>query len=421
MFQFLKQQIRLFILVITLSNQLSATSVSSVHDEDSPLFGPLATPASDERNQDNIVVHLLSAVRGNPKSLSRTELNKLRQNTPSVAENFIRLINQERLLDDVIGGKLDKQTFDDLTRSLVFVDTAQCSMSRTEPSQTCLIFRNPIAFPVEPVTVAHLSAFIEPRASLCDIQLKLHFLNPLEHQFTEDVFHLPMTSAKDLGRFAQLANTRQEVTWDITAAVADLKSRLDQAAYPVIMTLECTGASKDTSWDVFSNTADILTPDRQAVIELLTAKTNQAKSVYSHRRLSGRSLGSNGGRSNLCPSFMDGERHMTSCCLFEYTLNKQQMDANPKLRFIIFPQHLPLNLCHGRCVGAPTDWRNSHVMLLNRYFEGLPPEEREVLYDSMPCCAANQTAPFTIVYKNQNNQLTTETLPNAKKISCACG
>lgn len=199
--------------------------------------------------------------------------------------------------------------------------------------------------------MAQLSAFIEPAALACDIQLKLHFLSPTSYQYKDDVFHLYTDGSKQsLRQVPWRASNKQEVTWDITAAIADLKTHLNQVAYPVIMTVECTGMTAVTMWNV-PPVKEILIADRQAVIELLTAKTLQVKMSYNRRRLSSRSVSAQSRRSNLCPSFMDGERHLAMCCLFEYTLSKQQMDANPKLRFIIFPQHLPLNLCHGRCVG----------------------------------------------------------------------
>uniref|UniRef100_A0A5K4F662 TGF_BETA_2 domain-containing protein n=1 Tax=Schistosoma mansoni TaxID=6183 RepID=A0A5K4F662_SCHMA len=121
-----------------------------------------------------------------------------------------------------------------------------------------------------------------------------------------------------------------------------------------------------------------------------------------------------------CPSFLDHNKRETKCCLFRYTLNKMQMDQNDKLRFIIFPHHLPINMCHGRCIGLymPTD--NAHSILMNRYFSGLGSVEREAIYNSMPCCAANETIPFTILYKDHKDQLVTETLPKAVKTNCAC-
>lgn len=66
----------------------------------------------------------------------------------------------------------------------------------------------------------------------------------------------------------------------------------------------------------------------------------------------------------------------------------------------------------------PTD--NAHSILMNRYFSGLGSVEREAIYNSMPCCAANETIPFTILYKDHKDQLVTETLPKAVKTNCAC-
>ncbi|TPP56235.1 hypothetical protein FGIG_02008 [Fasciola gigantica] len=412
---------RFWYLVVSLYYHLLPVIVSLSCADGTLDSNPVNTTREEKINRDTLVINILSAVKGQPKRLSSTEVNKLRQDTPGVVERFVKLINQDKLLDDVISGNLDKSTFDDLARSLIFLETAKCSLSETGPVQTCLVLRHPISFPDEPVTEARLSAFIEQKAVACDIYLKLYSLSSAANQFKDDVFYLHTSGSEpNLGPLTRRARSKREVTWGITGPTADLKTYLNEVTYPVIMTLECASARDDTPRNM-PHVKEILTPDRQAVIQLLTAKTQQMKATYNPRRLSSRSLGTEPSGRNLCPSFIDGARHLAMCCLFEYTLNKQQMDANPKLRFIIFPQHLPLNLCHGRCVGAHVDWRNSHVMLLNRYFEGLPQEERELLQDSMPCCAANQTAPFTIIYKNQDGQLTTETLPNAKKISCACG
>lgn len=77
----------------------------------------------EQRNQDTLVINLLSALKGQPEPLSSIEVNKLRQTTPSVVERFVKLINQDKLVDDVTTGILDKRTFDDLSRSLVFLET----------------------------------------------------------------------------------------------------------------------------------------------------------------------------------------------------------------------------------------------------------------------------------------------------------
>ncbi|CAH8871765.1 unnamed protein product [Trichobilharzia szidati] len=169
----------------------------------------------------------------------------------------------------------------------------------------------------------------------------------------------------------------------------------------------------------------ILSENAQIILNMKTPEMLQLERHYlSRKRLTPRSfLADSTGHSfqpQSCPSFLDRGQYETKCCLFRYTLNKLQMDENDKLRFIIFPHHLPLNMCHGRCIGLyiPTD--NAHSILMNRYFSGLRSVEREAIYNSMPCCAANETIPFTILYKDHNEQLVTETLPTAVITNCAC-
>lgn len=84
---------------------------------------PMNRMMEEQRNQDTLVINLLSALKGQPEPLSSIEVNKLRQTTPSVVERFVKLINQDKLVDDVTTGILDKRTFDDLSRSLVFLET----------------------------------------------------------------------------------------------------------------------------------------------------------------------------------------------------------------------------------------------------------------------------------------------------------
>ncbi|KAH8868145.1 hypothetical protein KSF78_0003911 [Schistosoma japonicum] len=180
------------------------------------------------------------------------------------------------------------------------------------------------------------------------------------------------------------------------------------------------------SKNFFNIIDNVLHHNTQIIINMKTKKILQLENQYSlrkrliHRSFLTDSIKSSHHSLQSCPSFLDKNKRETKCCLFRYTLNKMQMDQNDKLRFIIFPHHLPMNMCHGRCIGLymPTD--NAHSILMNRYFSGLGSVEREAIYNSMPCCAANETIPFTILYKNHKDQLVTETLPKAVKTNCAC-
>ncbi|CAH8657686.1 unnamed protein product [Heterobilharzia americana] len=92
---------------------------------------------------------------------------------------------------------------------------------------------------------------------------------------------------------------------------------------------------------------DILHQNTQIILNTKTAEIMQLERNYlPKKRLAPRSfLGESvkySSQPQSCPSFLDRNHRETKCCLFRYTLNKLQMDQNDKLRFIIFPHHLPM-------------------------------------------------------------------------------
>ncbi|KAF8560900.1 hypothetical protein P879_08037 [Paragonimus westermani] len=242
-------------------------------------------------------------------------------------------------------------------------------------------------------------------------------------QSEQEVFQLD-NSSHLFGTFAASRMHKQEVRWDVTEMIIDLQRRKNSSWFPLILIMNCLDQNcrfSHDSWRLHTHPAFsnlILLPETQAVLELYTQSTIGLVKLYGDRRVQKRSIPS---PDSDCPSFLDPNVRHTRCCLFRFTLNKQQMDQNDMLRFIIFPHHLPINLCHGRCIGVYIPRDNTHSLLLNRYFAGLNDKEREILYNSMPCCAANETSPFTIVYKTRDNLLVTDTLQKAVKMSCACG
>ncbi|KER30547.1 hypothetical protein T265_13153 [Opisthorchis viverrini] len=374
-----------------------------------------------------MMFHVLSALTGQPKQLSIDELEDLRRTIPRAVENYVNVMNNAKLLEDLSTGKLEKKLFEDYQKSLVFLETGKCSLTRDQQPYPCLIIRKPIEFPESPIILARLSAFVLPWIRPDNLALSVHFLDETQHHFEEDIFRLDNVT-KIFDSFNVNWFSEREVKWDVTAAMVDIQRRQSSQSYPIILTLHCVNEkcrTDTTIWHLFSHPEfkeAILSPDGQAVLELYTDSTVDLVKKYGRRRLIGRSTSGDYHRrnGNNCPSFLDRDRQEAKCCLFRYTLTKRQLDQNDKLRFIVFPHHLPLNICHGRCIGLymPTD--NSHSVLLNRYFSGLDHEERNAIYDSMPCCAANETSPFTIVYKNAENKLVHETLERAIKMNCAC-
>ncbi|KAA3682122.1 uncharacterized protein DEA37_0003369 [Paragonimus westermani] len=176
------------------------------------------------------------------------------------------------------------------------------------------------------------------------IVLTAYAIDLREKQSEQDVFQLD-NSSHLFGTFAASRVHKQEVRWDVTEMIIDLQRRKNSSWFPLILIMNCLDQNcrfSHDSWRLhtypaFSNL--ILLPETQAVLELYTQSTIGLVKLYGDRRVQKRSTPS---PDNDCPSFLDPNVRHTRCCLFRFTLNKQQMDQNDMLRFIIFPHHLPV-------------------------------------------------------------------------------
>ncbi|KAF5403577.1 hypothetical protein PHET_02987 [Paragonimus heterotremus] len=284
---------------------------------------------TDHIVQDSLLVQLLTALRDEPKTLSLEEVNALRRSTPVAVERYVRLMNNPGLLEDLSLNRISKNTFEDLQKSVSFLEIGQCRTSESELTQTCLVIRRRINFPRNnPVVFSRLSTLLVPWIDPTKLALTAYSVDSPEKQ-SEQIFQLD-NSSHLFGTYVASRMHKQEVRWDVTELIMDLQRHRNASSFPLILKVNCLDHDcrfSPDSWRLY---------------------THPAFSVYN-----------------------------------------------------------------------PRD--NTHNLLLNQYFTGLNDKEREILYNSMPCCAANETSPFTIVYKTRDNVLVTDTLQKAVKMSCACG
>ncbi|CAI2734983.1 unnamed protein product [Schistosoma spindalis] len=468
--------------------------------------------------------------------MTKYELYNIRKTIPNIVENWINFMNNEQFLRDYEYGKISKDVYNDLQKSIAFLRIVPCEINTIKQLKYCFIFNPSLIILKHKIHLATLSTYIH--SWINPNQLILHvFLMNKKHQINEHFYYnLNNKIIKNNIEYINKKTTHRQVIWDISLMIKNLQYSKYYLIDTIIMTfinkndiisnnnidnidLNYIDFSNQWIWKSFNNSMiihnndtinnilfnnqydeiehsfnenndndlnyindynqdhdlnftnhnsnnnnnydinenndinekfnnqfdnifikniiksnqnhnniidSILSYNTQIILEMKTLKIIQLENQYLlKKRLIHRSFLTEPIKSinhiiQSCPSFLDKNKYETKCCLFRYTLNKMQMDQNDKLRFIIFPHHLPINMCHGRCIGLymPTD--NAHSILMNRYFSGLGSVEREAIYNSMPCCAANETIPFTILYKDHKDQLVTETLPKAVKTNCAC-
>ncbi|KAK4474936.1 hypothetical protein MN116_002042 [Schistosoma mekongi] len=483
---------------------------------------------------DTEILKVLSNLKGIPKNMTKYELNEIRKTIPKTVENWINFMNNEQFLHDYEYGRITKDIYNDLQKSIVFLHIVPCEINTVKQLKYCFIFQPSSNIPKYKIQLATLSAYIHSWINPNQLKLHVFLINTKYEVYEHFYINLNNKTLNNVIEYSNMKSIHRVVTWDISLMMKNLQYSKYQFIHSIIMTLvnindddnnvddihlnyinlfnqkisyslntlinindsienvlfnnynnekeqlfKNENINKDTTDEDDSNINvemneifnedninnnnnnnnnelteinnekldnllmkqinnhkfyknidniidNVLHHNTQIIINMKTKRILQLENQYSirkrliHRSFLTDSIKSSHHLIQSCPSFLDKNKRETKCCLFRYTLNKMQMDQNDKLRFIIFPHHLPMNMCHGRCIGLymPTD--NAHSILMNRYFSGLGSVEREAIYNSMPCCAANETIPFTILYKNHKDQLVTETLPKAVKTNCAC-
>ncbi|KAA3682125.1 uncharacterized protein DEA37_0003375 [Paragonimus westermani] len=83
---------------------------------------------TDHIVQDSLLVQLLTALHDEPKTLSLEEVNALRRSTPVAVERYVRLMNNPGLLEDLSLNRISKSTFEDLQKSLNFLEIGELQM-----------------------------------------------------------------------------------------------------------------------------------------------------------------------------------------------------------------------------------------------------------------------------------------------------
>ncbi|CAH8664631.1 unnamed protein product [Schistosoma curassoni] len=478
--------------------------------------------------RDSELLKVLSTLKGIPKNMTIYELIDIRKTIPNIVENWINFMNNEQFLHDYEYGKISKDVYHDLQKSIVFLRIVPCELNIIKQLKSCFIIQPSLMNLNHKIHLATLSTYIHSWINPNQLILYVYLMNS-NHQIYEHFYiHLNNKLIKTNIEYLNIKSTHRQVIWDISLMIKQLQYSKYDLIDSIIMTLinrndinhniddidlNYIDLSNEFLWKSMiinkndtinniplnnqyeieqnlnennnndnnnlnfindhdydlnftnennnnyddinehddlikkfnnqyktilikrniiksnnnNNIDNILSDNTQIILEMKTLSIIQLENQYLlKKRLIQRSFLIESTKSSIqhitqsCPSFLDKNKYETKCCLFRYTLNKMQMDQNDKLRFIIFPHHLPINMCHGRCIGLymPTD--NAHSILMNRYFSGLGSVEREAIYNSMPCCAANETIPFTILYKDHKDQLVTETLPKAVKTNCAC-
>lgn len=88
--------------------------------------------------------------------------------------------------------------------------------------------------------------------------------------------------------------------------------------------------------------------------------------------------------------------------------------------WIIHPKGYNAYFCHGACNGVASITRanSDHAAMFNRFMHSSSANKKKL--EMVPCCAATQYSPLSIIYLDSNNTGTMATLPNMIVESCGC-
>lgn len=226
--------------------------------------------------------------------------------------------------------------------------TDRCFIPRKQFSSVCLVIKNLSKIKSSQIKEARLTTFVPEWIDSKQIYLSIHYVrSESNHRFYE------RNNSTIL--FARRVVNQKEVTWDVTDLIRDMIKLNRSVPHEIGLFVECIEQFCGYN-DPFSK-SDVLRPNSLATLVVDTLTTMRLKKRLFKRRVNERSFDEEQRDEQLqtCPSFLHIHRNQTRCCLFKYTLTTEQIEHNDGLRFILLPKNLPLNLCHGRCIGKFRD------------------------------------------------------------------
>ncbi|VDO99414.1 unnamed protein product [Schistosoma mattheei] len=107
--------------------------------------------------RDSELLKVLSTLKGIPKNMTIYELIHIRKTIPNIVENWINFMNNEQFLHDYEYGKISKDVYHDLQKSIVFLRIGKFSFSFTNYS-------------IDTETLEIISSFVEIMISIWYIE-----------------------------------------------------------------------------------------------------------------------------------------------------------------------------------------------------------------------------------------------------------
>ncbi|CAI2737423.1 unnamed protein product, partial [Dicrocoelium dendriticum] len=225
---------------------------------------------------------VLSAIHGSPLPLSFKEIELLRRGLPKTAEKLIKLMNNVGLQHAVSTGQIDKRTFQDLRKSLVFLKTGNCHMNYVEPQCKCAILARNIRLPKAPVVKALLSAAIIKTSTTMRIKLLEDILDfdymPL---FEKEVGFGIMSNVSKLTK--RIYKRPRQIYLDVTETIRKFQNLSFNERLPRIFHLRCELDVVDLGNRSSSACPKILWPGSQFTLQMYTKPLKKVINWYSKR------------------------------------------------------------------------------------------------------------------------------------------